>query len=65
MVKRVYNFSFSENVKGRQHLELLNLDDKLILKWIANTQYPIVRVCLLDGFVCVRIWTSGEFFWKK
>jgi hypothetical protein len=43
---------------GRDHLEDLGVDDRIILEWILG-KYD-VKVC--TGFIWIRIGTSGGLF---
>jgi hypothetical protein len=43
-----------ENLKEIEHWEDLDVDGKIILKWILKTW---VGVCI--GFICLRLGTSG------
>jgi len=46
---------------GRNHLEKIRVDGKIILEWILG----ISGEKLWTGCVCLRIWTSGELLWAR
>jgi hypothetical protein len=47
-----------ENLNGRDHLEDLNTDERMALKWILGKQGGKVW----PGCICLRIWTRNWFF---
>jgi hypothetical protein len=53
----MYTKRWSENLKGRDHLEDLGVDGKIILEWILQKY-----VGGLYGFIWLRFGTSGGVF---
>jgi hypothetical protein len=53
--------SWSGSVKKRYHLEDLDVDGRIILKWILKKYDVRIRT----GFIWLRIATSRGFLWTQ
>jgi len=50
-----------ENLCERDHLEILGVDGRIIIKIILKKSFG----SLWAGFVCLKIWRFGGFLWKR